>query len=335
MSQRHLAFDVGGANIKLATTDGFTASRPFALWKYPDRLAQELTSLIDIAPSCDRIAATMTGELADCFATKQEGVEAIIGALTQSAAGRPVSIYLTDGTFVTTEEARGLPLLAAASNWHALASYATRLAGEQDAILVDIGSTTCDVIPIREGLVAARGTTDTQRLLAHELVYLGIERTPVCSVSSTVPYRDHECPVARELFATTLDVHLLTGDIAERPRDTDTADGRPATRQHALARLARIVCADNQEFTMNDGQAMAEYISFEMSELLGDAIETVIRRNRMSHSALIILSGHGDFLLHRASTRNARIVSLSESIGSNAAKCAPAFAIAKLADEQI
>ena len=246
-----------------------------------------------------------------------------------------MSIYLTDGTFVTTEEACGLPQLAAASNWHALASYATRLAGFHDALLVDIGSTTCDVIPIREGLVAAHGMTDTQRLLAHELVYLGIERTPICSITSTVPYRDHECPVARELFATTLDVHLLTGDIAERPEDTDTADGRPATREFALARLARIVCADNQEFTMNDGQAMAEYISFEMSELLGDAIETVIHRNKMTRNAMIILSGHGDFLLHRASTRNSRIMSLSESIGTKAARCAPAFAIAKLADELI
>ena len=143
--KRALAFDVGGANIKLATTDGHTESRPFALWRHPDRLASELASMRRAAPACDSVAATMTGELADCYATKRAGVRSIIDAICESADGQPVSIYMTDGSFVSPDEAREQFMLAAASNWHALASYAARVF-PGNAVLVDIGSTTSDVI---------------------------------------------------------------------------------------------------------------------------------------------------------------------------------------------
>lgn len=333
MSGRHLALDVGGANIKLATQDGYTASQPFSLWKHPEKLAQQLVDLIDASPPCDHIAATMTGELADCFATKAEGVHAIIDALRKSARGRSLSIYQMDGTFVDPTAACELPELVAASNWHALATFAAMSTGVRNGILVDIGSTTCDIIPVRDGEVAAAGMTDTQRLLNSELVYIGIERTPVCSISSTVPYRDHECPVARELFATTLDVHLVTGDIPDRPDDFSTADGRPATQEFAKARLGRTICADEREFRETDALAMAEFLAFEVSEMIGDAIAKVAASQRLGREPQIILSGHGDFALLRVADPS-RIVLLSECIGPDAARCGPAYAVACLADSQ-
>ena len=191
--QTVLAFDIGGANLKLATSDGLSISRPFPLWKWPERLVGELQSMLELAPQCDMIAATMTGELADCFATKREGVRHIVNALCEAAGDCPVSIYLVDGSFVSPLIASEQPHLAAASNWHALASYvAASVVPDRDAILVDIGSTTCDVIPLSQGRVATEYLTDTTRLLASELLYMGVERTPVCSISATLPYRDEE-----------------------------------------------------------------------------------------------------------------------------------------------
>lgn len=330
-----LAFDIGGANLKAATASGYTDSRNFALWKHPDLLAAELADMMASAPDSDAIVATMTGELADCYATKKEGVRAIVDALCSSAGHRPVSIYLVDGTFATPDQARANYGLAAASNWHALAQFAAQLTNGKNAILVDIGSTTCDVIPLAGGRVIAQGKTDTERLLAQELIYVGIERTPVCSVADMVPYRGHECPMARELFATTLDVHLLTEEVAERPQDNETADGRPATREYALARLARCVCADHEQFNEADGQALAEFISYEVSELLRDAIEAVSERNEFGSDSLIVLSGHGDFMLRRLLSNASRLISLREQIGADAARCAPAYAISKLFEAEL
>jgi len=168
--KRPLGIDIGGANIKLADSDGYTQSRAFALWKHPERLASELVDMLSAAPESDSVVATMTGELADCYANKKEGVRAIVDALSEAAGSRSVSIYLVDGNFVSPEVAKTEYQLAAASNWHALAQFSTRLTNGKNALLLDIGSTTCDVIPITGSRVLATGSTDTQRLLAQELI---------------------------------------------------------------------------------------------------------------------------------------------------------------------
>ncbi len=68
------------------------------------------------------------------------------------------------------------PLTVAASNWVATALV---VADEvPDAILIDMGSTTTDIIPIVGGVVRAIGLTDPDRLASGELVYTGALRTP-------------------------------------------------------------------------------------------------------------------------------------------------------------
>jgi uncharacterized hydantoinase/oxoprolinase family protein len=108
------------------------------------------------------------------------------------------------------------------------------------------------VIPILDGKPVPRGLTDYDRLLNQELIYTGVRRTPVCAV---MPWA-----VAAELFATTLDVYLVLGAIPEDPNDRDTADGRPATRKHARARLARMLCADADSLPGEDVVALAESV---------------------------------------------------------------------------
>jgi probable H4MPT-linked C1 transfer pathway protein len=331
-----LAFDVGGANIKVADGAGHASSRPFPLWKSPDKLARQLAEMIEAAPPCDQIVATMTGELADCFATKQEGVCSIVDSLCAAADNRPVWFYLTNGTLAEPTAAKEQYRYAAASNWHALAGFVARFARGENAILVDVGSTTCDVIPISHGKVVAQGYTDTERLFARELIYTGCERTPVCSLVSSVPFRNRECPVARELFATTLDVYLLLGETEERPPDVDTVDGRPATRDFALARMARCVCADPLEFNEADGIAMADYVATEQGEFLRDAIEEVLAYHGFGEETKIILSGHGDQVFQRAASgfgdfEGREVIRLASLIGAQGARVGPAYALAHLA----
>ena len=73
-------------------------------------------------------------------------------------------VYCVDGRFATTSEARESPQLAAASNWHALANFVCRFVTSRTGLLIDVGSTTTDVIPLVDGQVAARGRNDTERL---------------------------------------------------------------------------------------------------------------------------------------------------------------------------
>ncbi len=241
-----VGLDIGGANLKAATNDGDAIDRPFPLWKQPERLSSELRSLLAEFPQPDLVAVTMTGELADCFSSKAEGVRSIIRAV-ESATARPVRFWSTGGEFLDAESAASVPRLVAASNWHALATFCGRIVPEDEAVLIDIGSTTTDVIRLRNGTVCSEGMTDLERLTAGELVYTGVSRTPLCAFGPSVLVDGEPLPLAAELFATTLDVCLLLGHLPEDPSDSNTADGRPAIRANALARLARMLCADPDE----------------------------------------------------------------------------------------
>src|SRR5439155_7207423 len=113
----------------------------------------------------------------------------------------------------------------AAANWLALATMAARLVPDGRGLLIDIGTTTTDLIPLDQGRAAARGRTDTERLQNGELVYAGVRRTPVCALATELPYHGVSTGLAAELFASTLDVYLTLDEIASDPKDLSTAHG--------------------------------------------------------------------------------------------------------------
>jgi probable H4MPT-linked C1 transfer pathway protein len=330
-----VALDIGGANLKLADGQGWVLSHPFPLWKSPGKLAETLAMLMSRAPAASTLAVTMTGELADCFTTKAEGVREILAAVESVAHGRPVWVYLTDGSLVAPEIARQHPLLAAASNWHALARLAGRYCPAGNGLLIDIGSTTTDLIPLVDGHPAAQARNDPERLANHELVYTGVVRSPVCAIRPSLPWRERMCGVAQELFSTTLDVYVTLGDIPENPHNFDTADGRPATRDFARDRLARTICADRDMFSEDDAERMAGAVAAAQTLHLAAAVRAVIERMSYPPHA-VVLAGHGEFLARRVLSQlalNPRIVSLAEQLGEEATRCAPAHALALLAYE--
>src|SRR5262249_8280371 len=151
-----------------AHSDGSARLVPFALWKAPERLANELERLIASMPAPDTLAVTMTGELCDCYESKQQGVHAILDAVESAALSVQVRVWRNDGCFVDLTTARQTPLQVAAANWLALATLAGRFAPEGPALLLDIGSTTTDIVPLLNGKPIPRGRTDPERLRCHE-----------------------------------------------------------------------------------------------------------------------------------------------------------------------
>ncbi len=330
---RWLGLDIGGANVKLADGCGYAVSQPFALWQRPDDLGQMLKCLIAQAPTCDHIAVTMTGELADCFQNKTEGVQRILDAVEQAVEGRTTGVYLTCGVLETVSAARRRVAEVAAANWHALARFSGRFAPTGPAILIDIGSTTCDLIPLLDGRPCGEGTNDTERLLKGELIYSGVMRTPICGLVSHILWQGVPCPVAREWFATTRDIYLLTNDLPEDPADTNTADGQTATIEAAQTRLARMVCAD--QMSRAEAVASARAIAASHADQLADDIRRMVARMGQPPNT-VILSGEGEFLARRALEvvqLGAKVVSLKDELGEGISRCAPAHAVAVLARE--
>jgi uncharacterized hydantoinase/oxoprolinase family protein len=142
-----LTLDIGGAYLKAADGLGYADSQYFPLWKQPDGLAEALRRVVDEAPPADRLVATMTGELADCYNTKVEGVSAILAALAKVADRRELGIYLTDGTIVQCTVAQSRPIEAAAANWHALARFAARYLRRGGGLLLSFRSSATRLRP--------------------------------------------------------------------------------------------------------------------------------------------------------------------------------------------
>lgn len=337
-------WDIGGANLKQAAGDGRAWSVPFELWRRPDDLATELARLLSlIAGRVESIAVTMTGELADCFATKSEGVGRILAAVENAAAGRPVSVWSTEGRFLSMTEARAAPLSVAAANWHALATWCGGFAAfesndrserSKGALLIDIGSTTTDIIPLCEGRPCPRGVTDVGRLQAGELVYTGVRRTPLCALLDAVRWRHVETPVAREVFATMLDAYLLLGDIPADETDCQTANGRPATIACAHDRLARMLCCDRDELPFGDAVDVARQWAAAQQALIAERVTAVWSR-LPSPGAFVVLSGSGEFLGRRVleglvDLPRVACFSLAERLGTSLSEAACAYAVAEL-----
>ncbi len=325
-----LGLDVGGANLKAAHTSGVAASTPFPLWKNPDGLADALRDLLFGMPTAGCLAVTMTGELCDCFPSKRAGVEAILDAVESVAGSTPIWVWRTPGEFADLYAARLVPSQTAAANWLALATFAGRFAPRGAALLVDVGSTTTDVVPLTSGRPTPLGWTDPERLLCRELVYTGVRRTPVCALLGE--------QVAAELFATTADVYMLLGDLGEDPGDLATADGRPATRAMAEARIARMLCADLESSTADERHDLAERAASRQLTIVREALTQVAGRSARPVETVIV-SGSGEFLAERAARKFSdtppQVVSLSQELGPAISEAACAYAVAVLAAEAV
>jgi hypothetical protein len=218
------------------------------------------------------------------------------------------------------EAARARPLDVAAANWVATAlSVADAFA---DALLIDVGSTTADVIAIVGGRVAARGRTDLERLLAGELVYTGALRTNLAAIAPRVPVRGGWCPVASELFAVSGDVHLVLGHLAGY--DGSTPDGRPATVAFARERIARLVCADADQLAADEIDAIAAFLHGEQLRQLEEAARRVAVA--LPAEAPVVAVGAGAFLARDVAARLGRAVENGE--------LGPAAALATLLAER-
>jgi probable H4MPT-linked C1 transfer pathway protein len=204
--------------------------------------------------------------------------------------------------------------------------------------LIDVGSTTTDLVPLDRGRVAARGRSDTERLQSGELVYAGVRRTPVCALTTELPLHGVPTGLAAEIFASTLDVYLILGTIAPNPADLCTADCRPATVQAARDRLARMVCADRDDLSDNDTLALAHAADERlMKRLTAAALQAcgpTIGRPRAA-----VIAGSGGFVARRLAEQaiepGGPIVSLEEKWGARASSAGCAHALVALASERV
>jgi probable H4MPT-linked C1 transfer pathway protein len=332
-------WDLGGAHVKLAVIDHDghlqrATQTPCELWMGLDRLE---TALRELAGERDREvvhAITMTGELVDLFQDRASGVAAIVDTFVRAMQPAPVAVFTGDG-FVDAREAAGRWPDIASANWLATARLVARLLPQ--ALVIDVGSTTTDIIVVAAGEVKAVGRSDFGRLAREELVYTGVVRTPVMAIAQHVPFAGERVGVMAEHFATAADVYRVTGELDETFDQARTADGRGRSRADSMRRLARMIGCDLEQAAAEDWEQLARSLSHAQRQLVRRACERQLSRGLLDAHAPVVGLGVGKFLAARVAEELGReyigfaaLAGVSPEQQHAVDVCGPAFAVARL-----
>ena len=296
-------FDIGGANTDLAVIDFENGEIKnievdFAylpMWSNNDDLSKVLVELIEnICPvsDIDAVGISMTAELVDAYDTKKDGVLDVVKKCEETFSC-PIAYVGVDG-MLSKEEIEQTPLKAAAANWIATAQIATLIS--DNCIFIDTGSTTTDIIPIKNGKECAIGKSDFDRSATGELVYTGTLRTNLASFLDNVELNGKKYRVASELFAQTADVYTVLGLISEEDYVCDTFDGESKSKMDCAKRIARVVCADLEMLSFEDIYDMSKFIHQKQIEQIANGLKQVHETQNLD---LIVTTGLGKDILDR------------------------------------
>jgi probable H4MPT-linked C1 transfer pathway protein len=335
-----IGWDIGGAHLKAARVKHrrveAVVQMATPLWLGLGSLDAAFDALRAQLGPADHHVITMTGELCDVFPSRREGVAGLAAIAANHLAPLAPSLYAGRAGFVELGEAASHAADIASANWHA--SAALLALWLRDAILIDIGSTTADLIPIVAGKVAAVGYSDAERLASGELVYTGMTRSFVMSMASRAPFRGAWTPLMNEYFAGSADVHRILGDLPDGADKMPTADGREKTVDASRARLARMVGREVDEGAASEWNGLAAWFAEAQIRQIADAASLRLSHNDLAVAAPVIAAGVGEGLAAEVARRLGRsCVGFSSLIAapSETSHCAPAVAVALLgADRQ-
>ena len=308
--ENYTGWDIGGAHLKIASLDKNGALRTldqFAtpLWQGIDTLEDPVNRALDSLPPGNCVhTLTMTGELADCFPGRRDGVIRLVDYMSaRLGRNNPIYVYAGNKGLITPDRVHHCHTDIASANWHATATFVAKDLGS--GILVDLGTTTTDIIPFHAHRACSRGYTDQERLRTGELVYTGITRTPVMAVLDRVPYKDAWQSIAAEYFAGMADVYRITGDLDERFDLMPAADGGEKTRYHSIKRLARML---GTEYKATDAIKpwldVAHHIAEKQFERIDHAFNTVTDRLGKTIRNNIVAAGAGRFIIEKLARKN-------------------------------
>ncbi len=334
---RTAGYDVGGAHLKVALVEKrrVVAARQIKceLWHGLAQLDAALAEAADLIASADHHAVTMTAELTEIFASRQAGVAAIVAHVSARLSPAPI-FFSAPGHFVSGLQAGQDTLAVASANFLATAGAIAVL--KPNALLIDMGSTTTDIIACDQPM----GLTDADRLRSGELVYTGLTRTLVPTVTTRAPFNGVWQSLARDGFATMADVRRVLETL---PPDVDlhtTTDGRSSSLADSVARLARGFGRDGTLQELDLWQTSAAHIRSVQLQSIAEAAHQVLAASAQKID-VVIAAGIGveeaseiAHILDLPSLRFDELVSVEPALRDAVTACAPAVAIAMLADRQ-
>lgn len=339
-----IGWDIGGAHIKLAgaissNTIDYVEQVSCPLWLGVDQLDKSIGNIRNISDlTSAKHSITMTGELVDCFDDRKQGVLKVAQQMQQLLGNAEIRFFAGDQGMVDVESVDRMHTEIASANWLASAQF---IASKIDnALFVDIGSTTTDILLIKNGEIIFNGYSDEDRLYAHELVYCGVIRTPIFALCKSAPIKDRFIPVINEYFSTVADVYRLTNELPQYADMSDTADGRGKSDFESARRLARMFANDVNKSDIDSWVKVANYVREQQIQAILNACRAQLTKTMLSLETPVVGAGVGRFLSQELAKRMNRpytdFETLMQSELNNkndevkVSDCAPACAVACL-----
>jgi len=341
MTEPVIGWDLGGAHLKAARLgrDGTVeqvVQLSCPLWQGIEHLTAAVDQALSRLGAAPVHAITMTGEMVDLFPDRREGVVRIAARVQKWLGPAQCRYFAGASGFVTPEAVAGAALQIASANWRATAEMVARLAGE--ALLVDVGSTTTDIIALVNGQVATDSDNDAERLVSQELVYAGVVRTPVMALARVVQVEGQDVPMMAEYFSTSADVYRLTGEMPDGADLHPAADSGEKTLEASARRLARMVGRDAMSANPAIWAAMARELARAQTSRVAEAMSVVASRARLPAQAPVVMAGVGRFVAAKAAAAVGRpsrefhaLLPAAAGLSGLVSDCAPAVAVAWLA----
>ena len=340
-----IGWDIGGAHVKASLLEAGTVTAigqwATPLWKGLAHLDEALHAARARWPAFAhaRHAVTMTAEMTDLFPDREAGVRALCAHLADRL-GAATRFYAGEAGWLDAGAAAAQWPAVASANWLATASLVARTL--PDALLIDIGSTTTDLIPVRAGRPVPCGRSDAARLASGELVYLGVVRSPLCALARRIRFRGQAYNVMNEFFATTADVFRLSGELDPAHDHYPPADEGTRDAAGSRLRLARMIGHDARDASADDWADFARRWRALMLAEIRRNLERVLRAAGLPAGAPLVGAGCGAFLVDELGEALGHpwvgfdtLAAVAPPCREWAGVCAPSVAVAQLADAEL
>ena len=333
----YLGIDIGGAHIKIVCLNikkevCYVGYKQCPLWKGIENLKREIKFINSlITNKNNKCCITMTGELCDIFKNRRSGAKEIIKVCKLINCRK---FYYTKLDEMFTSRPKFDEIIS--MNWHSIGKLSEKKV--KNAILIDFGSTTTDLICIKNGQMKYESSDDFGRINNSELLYTGFMRTPLFAITPYINYIKKRIKLIPENFSNTSDIYRIKKEIKKNFDIDNTLDNRSKTLESSMQRVSRSLGFDFKK----EDQRLIKKISEEISNIqlkeIAKKIFEMMKTYGLKKNTSIIISGIGqDVLINFLKSRKKTVLSLANFIKGRNRKLnkiatyhAPALSIAIL-----
>ncbi len=233
-----LGIDIGGAHLKIIGLDKdgivifaeYSSCRVWEGTKFLGKLFKDLNNLFPRKTL--KCAITITAEMCDNFKDRKEGFKKII-KLCQILEFK--KYFYVNNSQIFKKKPKYSEFIS--MNWHSIGRFLENKV--DNAILLDFGSTTTDLVCIKDNRIANEYFDDFLRINNYELKYTGFTRTPLYGITHEIKSTNNVQKIIPENFSESSDIYRVLNKLDKKNDVDKTSDNRGKTKKESLIRISR------------------------------------------------------------------------------------------------